>query len=297
VSVDVELRHLRSFVAVAEELNFTRAARKLFIAQQALSSQIRQLESRVDVQLLERNSRSVRLTPAGETLLAQARLLLAGADDAIAATRATGTGTTTLTVGFVAAVDHPAVSDALDRFVRERPDVEVHIRFGNLLDPAGGLRERSADVAFVYGPFDTSGLELTRIYDEPIGVAMSNTHPLAAADHVTVADVVRQPTFDFPTPDVAWRDFWSAAAYRDSGDRPRYVAQYQTLEGLLAALRAGLGVHLATVGLVGSVAAGLVWRRLDDVDSLEHFVARRADDDRPLVREFISSTVDAFAAA
>ena len=53
---------------------------------------------------------------------------------------------------------------------------------GRLLDPAGGLRERSADVAFVYGPFDTSGLELTRIYDEPIGVAMSSAHPLAAAE-------------------------------------------------------------------------------------------------------------------
>jgi DNA-binding transcriptional LysR family regulator len=119
--VDIELRHLRSFVAVAEELNFTRAAKRLFIAQQALSAQIRQLEDRIGTKLLDRDTRSVSLTEAGEVLLGQARLLLADADTAIAVTRAASTTTTRLTVGFVAAVNHPSMALALDRFSDDHP--------------------------------------------------------------------------------------------------------------------------------------------------------------------------------
>jgi DNA-binding transcriptional LysR family regulator len=292
--MDVELRHLRSFVAVAEHLNFTRAAKQLFIAQQALSAQIRQLEERIGVQLLERSSRSVSLTPAGETLYAQARLLLAGAEDAVAATRASVPSSATLTVGFVAAVDHPAVSHALDRFVESFPKVELRIHFGDLLDPTGGLRDRSVDVAFVYGPFDATDLEVTPLFVEPVGIAMASTHPLASKGEITVEDLVGEPTFDFPTPDVAWRDYWSAAKYRDPAARPRFVAQYRTLEGLMTALRAGLGVHLATAGLVESAGTGLLWRRLDDVEPLEHGIARRATDTRPHVEALIETAMATF---
>lgn len=293
--MDVELRHLRSFVTVAEHLNFTRAAEQLFIAQQALSAQIRQLEDRIGVQLLERNSRSVRLTPAGETLYGRARLLLAGADDAIAATKASGVERTTLTIGFVAAVDHPAVSHALDRFASETEDAELRIHFGDLLDPTGGLRDRAVDAAFLYGPFDTSGLDVTFLYEEPVGIAVLDSHPLAGRPEVTVADLVAEPTFDFPTKDTAWRDYWCAAAHRD-GTLPRYVAQYRTLEGLIAAIRAGLGVHMATKGLVEAAGPGVIWRQLDDVQPLRHYVARRADDDREVVLALIDAVADTFHA-
>lgn len=291
--MDVELRHLRSFVVVAEHLNFTRAAEQLFIAQQALSAQIRQLEERIGVQLLERNSRSVRLTPAGETLYGQARHLLASAEAAIAATRATGTTGVTLTVGFVAAVDHPAVSHALDRFLAGGADVDLRIHFGDLLDPTGGLRDRAVDVAFVYGPFDTSGLAVTRLYDEPLGIAMLDTHPLAARPDSSAADFVAEPTFDFPTKDEAWRGYWNATAHR-GGLPPRYVAQYRTLEGLIAAVRAGLGVHLATRGLVDVAGPGVTWRRLDDVDPLTHAIARRKEDNRAEVLQLIDTVVEVF---
>jgi len=288
--VDVELRHLRSFVAVAEELNFTRAARRLFIAQQALSAQVRQLEDRIGTRLLERTTRSVSLTPAGEVLLGQARLLLADAETVVAATRAVGSTRTRLTVGFVAAVTHPQMSRALDGFCGEHPEVDLLISFGDQLDPTGGLRAGEADVAFVYGPFDHRGLDLAPLHREPMGVAMAAGHRLATADAVCVADVVAEPTFDFPTRDAAWRAFWNATSFRD-GAPPRYVAQFRTLEGLVAALRAGLGVHLATEGLVTSAGAGVVWRPLHDVPPLEHFVACRSDDQRPVVRAFVRAAV------
>lgn len=290
--VDVELRHLRSFVAVAEELNFTRAAKRLFLAQQALSAQIRQLEDRIGTKLLERNTRAVSLTPAGEVLLSQARLLLADADSAIAATRAAVAPTAPLTIGFVAAVNHPEMSSALDRFAERHPEVALMINFGDQLDPTGGLHEGQADVAFVYGPFDHRGLDLFPLYAEPLGVALAAGHPLATAPSITLDAVLAEPTFDFPTADRSWRDYWSAAAQRAGGPPPRYVAQFRTLEGLIVSIRAGLGVHLATEGLVAAAGPGVVWRRLDGLPPLEHFVARRAGDERPAVTAFVETACE-----
>ncbi len=290
--MDIELRHLRAFVAVAEELNFTRAAKRLFIAQQALSTQIRQLEDRIGAKLLERNTRSVSLTTAGEVLLGQARLLLADADTVVAATRAAGATRTSLTVGFVAAVNHPEMSHALDRFSESHPDVDVMINFGDQLDPTGGLHEGQADVAFVYGPFDHRGLDLTALYSEPLGVALATGHHLASAESLTIDDVIAEPTFDFPTADREWRDYWSGTALRHGRPPVKYVAQFRTLEGLIASIRAGLGVYFATEGLVASAGPGVTWRRLDGLPPLQHHIARRADDDRPLVRAFVDSAAD-----
>lgn len=240
-AVDIELRHLRAFVAVAEELNFTRAAKRLFIAQQALSTQIRQLEDRIGAKLLDRNTRAVSLTSAGEVLLAQARLLLADADTAVAATRAAVATRTPLTVGFVAAVNHPEMSHALDRFSERHPEADLMINFGDQLDPTGGLHEGQADVAFVYGPFDHRGLELTALYGEPLGIALAKGHHLATAATITV------------------------------------------------------DVYFATEGLVASAGPGVVWRRVDELPPLQHYIARRSADDRPLVRAFVDSAVDTLA--
>ena len=297
--MDVELRHLRAFVTVAEELNFTRAAKRLFIAQQALSTQIRQLEQRVGTPLLIRSSRSVTLTPAGHALFGQARLLLAGAEAAVhAALEAAGTRHT-LTVGFVAAIDHAWAATAINAFAASRPDVEVIIHFGDLLDPTGGVREGRADVAFTYGPFDTTGLELHPTHTEPMGVSLAACHPLATKPEITIADVIAEPTFDFPTPDAAWRAFWSAEAARH-GRPARYVAQFRNLEGLISALRAGLGVHLATQPLRDALGHDLVWRPLPDHPPLQRFVIHKLGDRRSAVSDFVeavTSTIDAAAAS
>ncbi len=279
-------------MAVAEELNFTRAAKRLFIAQQALSTQIRQLEDRIGAKLLDRNTRSVTLTQAGEVLLSQARLLLADADTVVAATRAAGATRSTLTVGFVAAVNHPEMSHALDRFGERHPEVDLMVSFGDQLDPTGGLHEGQADVAFVYGPFDHRGLELTPLYSEPLGIAVAEQHRLATAGELTVDDVMAEPTFDFPTGDRKWRDYWSGADFRHGRPPAKYVAQFRTLEGLIVSIRAGLGVYFATEGLVASAGPGVVWRRLDELPPLQHYIARRAVDERPLVRAFVDAAVD-----
>ena len=165
--MNVELKHLRSFVAVAEELNFTRAAERLHLTQQALSGQIRQLEERIGTKLLERDTRRVDLTPAGSALLESARPLIAGAELAVVAAQQAGQRTQTLTVGFVAAITHTQMGQALDAFAQAHPGVELLIHFGELTDPSGGIRSGHADVAAVHGPFDSRDLELAYLWLGP----------------------------------------------------------------------------------------------------------------------------------
>lgn len=291
--VDIELRHLRSFVAVAEELNFTRAAARLFIAQQALSSQIRQLEDRLGTPLLARTTRSVSLTPAGVELYGRARALLVDAADAVEATRTAAASRTPLTVGFVAAIDHPLMSRALNRFTTTRPDVEVRVQFGDLLDPTGGLRTSEVDVAFVYGPFERRDLVVTDLFEVPMGVACSTDHRFASCQAVAMADFVAEPTMDFPTPDPQWRAWWNADAHRTRA--ATISASYRTLEGLLVALHAGLGVSLATPALVDASPDGLVWRPLVDHPPLRHAIARRAGDERDEVVAMVDCVVATLA--
>ncbi len=293
--MNVELRHLRYFVAVAEELNFTRAAERLHIAQQALSTAIRQLEERIGAQLVERTTRRVTLTPAGLALLDSARALLAGADEAVAAAREAAGERPTLTLGIVASITHAHMGRGLELFAERRPDVEVQVRFGDLLDPSGGLRGGEADLALVYGPFDTTGLELVHLWDDPMVALMAADHPLAAKAELTIAELVQEPCFDFPTPDRRWRDYWMLTEHR-SGRPPRIAAQFQTLDGLVAGLRAGLGVNPGTRPLVDSLGgeSGIVWRPVAGLPPLEHFIAWRAGDEREVVRELVDACREAF---
>src|SRR5947209_7679778 len=135
--VDVEMRHLRALLAVAEELNFTRAAQRLHLTQQALSGQIRQLEDRVGTRLVERDTRRVALTAAGRTLCEQAAPLLAGAQQAVAAARAAGAESSPLSIGYVAPLTRRLVAPGVRDFAATHPEVEMTIHFAGFLDPLG----------------------------------------------------------------------------------------------------------------------------------------------------------------
>ena len=294
--MQLELRHLRSFVAVAEELNFTRAAERLHIAQQALSAQIRQLEDRLGVQLVERTTRQVELTPAGDALLDHARSLLAGAERAVAAAQAAGGGRQTLTVGFVVPADLEPMRPALDLFAERHPDVDHVVHFGELTDLTGGLRAGHADVALVVGAFDRAGLEVVPLWSEPRGIAMAADHPLAGKKEITCEEFVELPTFDYPTPDPIARDYWMATSQR-GGRPPRIVAQFRSVDGLVEAIRSGLGVNPIRERLVASFGpdSGIVFRPVVGLEPAELAIAWRAEDDRPVIADFVEAARAALA--
>jgi DNA-binding transcriptional LysR family regulator len=288
------MRHLRALLVVAEELNFTRAAEKVHLTQQALSGQIRQLEQRVGARLVERDSRHVELTQAGKVLCEQARPLLASAERAVATARAAGGDAARLTIGYVAPLTRRLVAPALERFSAAQPEVELSIHFANFLDPLGGLRERASDVAVLYGEFEHDEIELQPLFSEPRGVALAADHPLAAGSEVGLEDFIREPLVDVPTRDRVWRDFWTAARHR-SGTPPRVGATVQTLDGMIEAVGAGLGVAITVAPAVEALgpSAGVVFRPVPGLTPLEFSAARREGDDRPQVLGFVAAAVAA----
>src|SRR3954470_2141373 len=150
---DLDSRLLRAFVAVAEELSFTRAAQRLHLTQQALSTQIRQLETRVGDRLLDRTTRSVGLTEAGERLLPHARAVLAALDTGLGELESTRrAGQMTLRVGLATTGVIPLVGETLRRFAEEQPGVHLTVSNHGMTDPSAGLRDGNVDVGFVRPP-------------------------------------------------------------------------------------------------------------------------------------------------
>jgi DNA-binding transcriptional LysR family regulator len=293
--VDVEMRHLRALLAVAEELNFTRAAERLHLTQQALSGQIRQLEDRVGTRLVDRDPRRVQLTAAGAALCEQARPLLIGAEQAVAAARAAGSEASHLTLGYVAALTRRMIEPALRLFAERHPEIELGIYFGTFLDPLGGLRDGSADVAILYGRFEHDGIELSFLFSEPRGIAVSATNPLASKPEVSLADFIAEPIVDVPINDPVCRDFWIAAELRH-GKPPRIGATTTTLDSMIEAIGAGLGVAATVDSAVKALGSSgeIVFRPLPGLPPLEFWVARREGDERPQVTAFVEAAQAAY---
>jgi DNA-binding transcriptional LysR family regulator len=284
------MRHLRALLALAEELNFTRAAERLHLTQQALSGQIRQLEARVGTQLVERDSHRVALTRAGTTLLEHARSLLSGAEHAIVATRAAGGEPTRLTVGYVAPLTRRLVAPAFARFYAAHPETEVTIHFANFLDPLGGLRGGPSDVAILYGEFEHDGIDLHPLFSEPRGIAIAADHPLASSNEISIEDFLAERLVEVPVRDQVWSDFWTAAPHRN-GTPPKIGASVTTLDGLMEAIGAGLGVATTIAPVVDTLgtAAGVVFRPVPALSPLDFWIARRSHDDRPHVLGFLDA--------
>ena len=187
----MELRHLRYFVAVAEELHFGRAAERLFISTPTLSQLIRQLEREIGTPLLVRHSRGVELTPAGHVFLDRARETVQAADRAVQETRqAAGLTAPRLRLGLLNGVP-PAIPAALEGLARERfPQCEVSVAAGTTTEQLRMLAAGEVDLAVVRTPVTLpSGTAMEELATEELGVLVAATHPLAAHDEVGPDDL------------------------------------------------------------------------------------------------------------
>jgi DNA-binding transcriptional LysR family regulator len=186
---DLDLVKVRGFVAVAERLHFRQAAEALHIAQPALSRQIQALEQQLGVRLLERDRRTVALTPAGRQLLDDAVPLLAAADAARRRVQRAARGAQALVVGFRTGI---IVTDAVRRFSAEAPDVAVDVQRLEWDDQEEAVLAGRVDVAYVRRPIDARGLRLVPLYAEPRLAAMPADHPLAGRAAVLEADLAAE---------------------------------------------------------------------------------------------------------
>jgi DNA-binding transcriptional LysR family regulator len=260
--MDLDLRKLRYFVAVADRLHFGRAAAALYITQPALSRQVRQLEQELDVELLDRNSRQVSLTAAGRRLAEDGARLLAASQAAVDRARSTGRGEQSLTVGFMLGMDLSAVTA---EFARAHPDVEIQLQRLRWWNHAAALRDGRVDVGFVRMPLPAEGLEITELYTERICVALSARHSLAALPSVKLADLADEPVLSYADADPEWNAAWTFDP-RPDGSHPRPGPYVRDMEEIVAYARAGRGVAYLPVSATAQIAPrGVTFVRVDDV--------------------------------
>jgi len=190
----MELRHLRYFLAVAEELNFSRAALRLHIAQPPLSQQIRQLEEELGLQLLERGSRPLRLTEAGRFFKTEATTLIAQLEQAIAGTRRIGRGEVGwIGIGYVGSAMNLLIPPVLRRFHAEHPGVEVLLYEMLPFEQSAALLDRRVHVSFVRHSTDPAELIEESLYEEPISIALPSDHRWAGRSEIAIAELVDEP--------------------------------------------------------------------------------------------------------
>ena len=259
----MELRQLRSFVAVAEELHFRRAAERLHLAQPSVSQQVRTLEASLGVQLLERDRRGVALTAAGAALLDEARDLLARADHAAAVAVAVGSGkqgslrlslTRSLTGGIAGAI--------ADTFRSHYPDVDLDLNVGNTMLHVEQLHAGAIDVGFVRPPLGDPGLEELELAREPLVCVLPKGHRLARRTTVTREDIADEPLVWWPEEHGpgAWREI-RADVYGEAPWRPISRVEPEE-ERIVSAVAEGAGISFIMLERSKSLRVpGAVYRR------------------------------------
>jgi DNA-binding transcriptional LysR family regulator len=286
--VDAHLRDLRYFVAVADELSFTRAAELLHISQPSLSKQIRLLERNLGFGLFRRDPRGVALTEAGETLLPRARELLGTWGHALEdAEREARAAAAVLRVGFQTSVAGWLYPLAVTLFNRAHADWQVELRLHRWSDPTAGLLDDGSDVAFLWLPVPgQERLALRTLRTEPRHVAMCKDHRLAGREQIRISDLLDEPFIALPPSAGILRDYWLAVDER-GGRRVRIGAQAESPDETFEAVRARQGVVLLSEGNAEVYARpGIVTRPVIDIAPAELAVAWRAQDRRPVIREF-----------
>ncbi|MFE5190652.1 LysR family transcriptional regulator [Streptomyces sp. NPDC056628] len=235
--MDLDLRKLRYFVAVAEELHYGRAAERLHIAQPVLSRQIRSLEDDLGAEVFDRSRRGTRLTPAGRQLLEDAVPLLASAEALRRRVTTAARDTPTLTVGFMPGI---TVTPAMAAFTERHPGVDVRLLRTSWASQVEVLRDGRADIGVVRLPVDRQGLEVRPLFREPRVVMLPLGHPLAGRASMSVADLATEHLLQDPDAVPEWRDV--ARELRD-GHRPEVPVIHQVEEKLeLVASGAGICV-------------------------------------------------------
>jgi len=190
---EVELRELRYFIAVAEELNFTRAAARLGLAQPPLSTAIGKLERKLGVTLLQRTSRRVALTPAGAVLLEQARLAVEASGAAVERARRAGIQPVLLTVAVKPGTGTDLLQKIMQRYAQDPRMPQVRLLFGHPGGPAAAVRSGAADVAILRAPFDRRGLDTELLLTEPRVAVLPAGHRLADRTELRRADLAGEP--------------------------------------------------------------------------------------------------------
>lgn len=237
----MELRHLRCLVALADEQQFTRAAARLGIAQPALSQQIQRLEAEVGVSLVDRTTRSVGLTAAGEGLVVHARRMLHEAELAVAELQdLRGVRAGRLAIGASHTIGALDLSQLLAEFHRRYPEVELRVQDDVTLELVGALGRGELDVAFITVPGDAGLLESQLLLREPLTCILPHGHPLTGRATLAMADIAAEPFVVFRSGATIRRRVDEAA--EAAGFAPRVLFETNSITRMGSLVASGLGI-------------------------------------------------------
>jgi DNA-binding transcriptional LysR family regulator len=285
---EIEVRHLRYFVAVAEELHFGRAAMRLHIAQPPLSQQIRRLEEMLGHALFIRTSREVRLTATGEELLERAQYTLRKIEADVAAAQRIGRGEAgALTVGFVGSGMLTALPKMLGRYRRQYPQVDLQLREFYTAGLVDALLNGTVDVGFLRDAGETDGLKVEVLLAEPFVVVLPRKHPLAEQKTVAVKSLQHEPFVLFARSygSVAWKK--TVDLCEAHGFTPRVVQEAPQWLTIMSLVGAGLGVTIAPSCVKKLTVPDTVCRNLRPQTQVTHLeLACRVNETRPIAKAF-----------
>ena len=286
----MEIKQIKSFLAVAKALNFSRAARVLHLSQPALSTQIKNLEADLGAALFLRNRRKVSLTPAGLVLLADAEALLQQiAAIELRVRRASAGDTGTLRIGFVASATLGLVPAVALAFKKQYPGVALELKNLPTVRQVEGLRSGTIDAGFVRLPLPEPGLSIALIDREPFAMVVSKNHPLAKKKDWRVEHLAGEPF-------IAYGERWAPAFYQSwtgicrlAGFTPNVVQETAEMDTAVALVAAGLGVAILPEGITRRNRRILAVKVLarQKIQS-EIGIAVLADRQTPLVRRLIA---------
>jgi DNA-binding transcriptional LysR family regulator len=260
---NIELRHLRYFLAVAEELNFGRAAERLNITQPSLSRQIQNLEKELKIILFERNQRQIKLTSPGQMFLTEVEQILLRFDQGIQIIKRVSRGEIgQLTVGFQGSSVYDIIPISIKSFRDRFPDVEVIMQPMETSEQVIAIAENNLDVGFVIPPITDAKLEVEVLLQEPLVLALPENHPLAAQSEIAITALANEPLI------LASRDRGCGLheqifeIYQRAGLRPNVVCAAREMQVMLGFVAAGMGISLLPSHVKNFQRTGVIYRKL-----------------------------------
>jgi DNA-binding transcriptional LysR family regulator len=291
---EVELRQLRTFVAVAEEGSFTLAADRLHVVQSAVSATIRGLEAELGVRLFDRSTRRIELSDAGRALLPDARRTLSAAalaEDAVAQVGSGLSGTVALGTMQAQAMRAVSVPRLIAEFRVDHPGVEINVRHvGGSMQMIAEVREGRLDLAFVAVPHSIRAeVELTPLSSEAMVFVCAADHPLAGRRRVRLVDLAEEPFVDLP---VDWGTNMASARAFAAADLQRRVAfEVNDTASVVAYVREGLGIALLPPSLVAGVPGVVAIPIVGDPAVFEASLATREEAEQTAATRALIATV------
>lgn len=285
----MELRHLRYFIAVAEELHFRRAAERLHMSQPPLSQQIRQLEEEVGATLLSRNQRKVELTAAGAAFLVRAREILDAVEDAARQARRVQRGEVgRLAVGFVGSAMYSFVPELLRAFREHAPDIALRLHERGTTEQLRQLDDGRLDVGFLRIPGRWPGLTFETVLEEPVVAALPDTHLLAQRPLVSLDDLEGEPLVLLTPAGSPGLSAALAPSISRLGGEERIVQEVAEMQTVIGLVAAGVGVSLVPESVRALVRHGVTYRPLDgDAPVVKLAMAWRTTDESPVLASFL----------